>query len=62
MWRRRREIELETYFFCENAGIHNLLVELEEKQLQWPGHVRMDRTSVLRRGVELNFKGKRPME
>lgn len=36
-------------------------VELEEKQLQWPGQVRMDRTSVVRRGVELNFKVKRPM-
>jgi hypothetical protein len=39
-----------------------LLIELEEKQLQWFGHVkRMDRTRMPRKASELNSKRKRPM-
>jgi hypothetical protein len=48
--------------YRKKIGILNLLTELEDKLLQCFGHVmRMHRTRIPRKALELEFKGKRPM-
>lgn len=58
-WRRRERIR--SRIFIDEIGVQNL-VGLEEKQLQWFGHLkRIHRTRMLRGELELKFKGERYM-
>jgi hypothetical protein len=54
---RRDRTRTET--FRKETGIRKLLIELEEKGLQWLDHVTtMGGTGTLRRTLELEFKGR----
>jgi hypothetical protein len=53
MDRNRSEI------FRDKVGFKNLLIELEDKLLQWFGNIK---TRTPRKALELTFKGQRLME
>jgi hypothetical protein len=59
---KRRRDRIRNEIFRE-AGIQNLLIELEEKWLQWFGFVRgMDTTGLPRRVLQYKFKGRGPIQ
>jgi hypothetical protein len=59
---KEKKARIRYEIFRENACFQDLLTELEHEQLRWFGHVkRMDRTRILRKELELKFKGIRPV-